>query len=61
MLGFVEVTKRAHPAHPTQGTLAGWSGDVVPPAERKRLVTRLDGLNRRIRSTLDEDPASERQ
>jgi hypothetical protein len=27
-----------------QGTLTGWSGDVVPAAERKRLVARLDAL-----------------
>jgi hypothetical protein len=27
-----------------QGTLTGWSGDVVPAAERKRLVARLDVL-----------------
>jgi hypothetical protein len=27
-----------------QGTLTGWSGDVVPAAERKRLVARLNAL-----------------
>jgi hypothetical protein len=32
-----------------QGTLAGWSGDVVPRAQRKKLVVRLDKLQARIK------------
>ena len=31
-----------------QGTLSGWSGEVVPPAQRKRLVGRLDALRSHV-------------
>jgi hypothetical protein len=43
---------------PAQGTLSGWSGDVVPPGERKRLVARLDKMTLRIRA-LDDAPRAE--
>jgi hypothetical protein len=31
----------------------GWSGDVVPPSQRPRLVKRLEILKMQIRSTID--------
>jgi hypothetical protein len=36
-----------------QGPRLGWSGDVVPPSQRPRLVKRLEILEMQIRTTID--------
>ena len=40
-----------------QGTLSGWSGEVVPPAQRKRLTARLDALSSRVSELKEAAPA----